>query len=130
MKTCAQLWNLHNKVMVSRWSLDKSVPIWKNIKPFLMIHEQNIFCITLDFTEQNHKSWTPTHGHTRVCCLAKSYTHQLCMNTGCHLKDLPRMMAYGKRDSNEFVLSAHPNDNDKCLYIYIYIYIYVCMFKY
>ena len=34
--------------------------------------------------------WTPTHGHTSVGHLAKTYIRQLCMDTGCCLEDLPR----------------------------------------
>ena len=37
--------------------------------------------------------WTHTHGHTSVGRPAKTYIHQLCADTGCHLEDLPREMA-------------------------------------
>ena len=36
--------------------------------------------------------WTPTRGHTSVHWPAKTCTHQLCMDIGCHLEDLPRAM--------------------------------------
>ena len=36
--------------------------------------------------------WTPTYGHAHIDRPAKTYVHQLCMNTGCVLEDLPRTM--------------------------------------
>ena len=35
---------------------------------------------------------TSTHGHTSVGQLAKSYIHCLCVDTGCRLEDLSRIM--------------------------------------
>ena len=32
--------------------------------------------------------WTPTHGHANVGSPAKIYLYQLCVDTGCSLKDL------------------------------------------
>ena len=29
--------------------------------------------------------WTLTHGHTSDCCLAKTYIHQICADSGCRL---------------------------------------------
>ena len=36
--------------------------------------------------------WTPTHGHTSVGWPTRTYLHQLCVNTGCSLKELPGAM--------------------------------------
>ena len=36
--------------------------------------------------------WNPTHGCTSVDWPVKSYVYQFYANTGCILKDLPRMM--------------------------------------
>ena len=36
--------------------------------------------------------WTPTDEHTSVDQPAKTYIHQFCMDTGCHLEDLLRVM--------------------------------------
>ena len=36
--------------------------------------------------------WTPTHGRASVDWLAKTYLDQFCVDTGCRLKDLPRVM--------------------------------------
>ena len=40
--------------------------------------------------KSDYLQWTPTHGHTSVDQLAKTYIHKLCADTGCHLEDLPR----------------------------------------
>ena len=37
--------------------------------------------------------WTPTHGYPSVGRPAKTYIHQLCEDTDCHLEDLPHAMA-------------------------------------
>ena len=36
--------------------------------------------------------WTPIHGHTGVGWPAKTYIHQLCVDTGCRLEDLAVVM--------------------------------------
>ena len=46
-----------------------------------------------DILISNVLQWTPTHRHTRVGWPTKTYIHQLYADTGCHLKDLPRVMA-------------------------------------
>ena len=78
--------------------------------------------------------WTPTHGHTSVDRLVKTYICQLWANTRCSLENLPREMAYRdgcrvcvclcvkekererkrkrKRDKREPVLWAWRDDND------------------
>ena len=33
--------------------------------------------------------WTLTYGHTSVSKSAKTYIHQLCVDTGCSLENLP-----------------------------------------
>ena len=40
--------------------------------------------------------WAPMYGHTSVGWLAKTYIHQFCADTGCHLEDLKT--AVDKRD--------------------------------
>ena len=42
--------------------------------------------------EQTHKQSFPTHVHTNVSRVAKTNIHQLCVDTGCQLEDLPRVM--------------------------------------
>ena len=37
-------------------------------------------------------SWTPTYGQARFGRPARNYLHQLCVDTGCSLKDLSRAM--------------------------------------
>ena len=46
--------------------------------------------------------WIPTHGHTSVDWPSKIYIHQLCVDIGCRLVDLVRVMVdrngiFGKR---------------------------------
>ena len=36
--------------------------------------------------------WTPSHERTNVGQPTKTYIHQLCRDTRCHLEDLPRVM--------------------------------------
>ena len=36
--------------------------------------------------------WSPTHGHASVDQPARTYIHQLCVNTGCNFEDLPEAM--------------------------------------
>ena len=36
--------------------------------------------------------WTTTHGHTSDDQPTKTYIHQLSIDIGCHLEDLPRAM--------------------------------------
>ena len=62
--------------------------------------------------------WTPRHGLTSICQLAKNYIHQLCADTGCHLEDLSRAIAdrdLDKREPRKSVLSA---DLDGDIYIW------------
>ena len=51
--------------------------------------------------------WTPIHEQTIVGRPAKSYIHQLCMDTRCSLDDIPRLMAemeeWRKGESREAV---------------------------
>ena len=42
---------------------------------------------------RNVTLWTPTHGHTGINLLAKTYIHELCVDCKCHLEDLPKAMA-------------------------------------
>ena len=47
--------------------------------------------------------WTPSHGHANVDSPTKTYLQQLCMDTGCHLKDLPvviKIKSNNKRDKD------------------------------
>ena len=41
--------------------------------------------------------WTLIHGHTSVQLLAKIHIHQLGVDTGCCLEDLPKAMSNGDR---------------------------------
>ena len=41
---------------------------------------------------------------------AKTYIHQLCADTRCHLEDVPKFD--GNRESRELVLSTHFDGND------------------
>ena len=50
--------------------------------------------------------WTLTHTYNRVGLPAKSYIHQLCVDTGYHLEDLPRAM------TNRESILQHNDDND------------------
>ena len=59
-----------------------------------------------------HKNAVLTHSRP-----VKSYSHQLCADTGCHQEDFPKGMAdradgERKRESREFVLSAHHDDDE------------------
>ena len=60
--------------------------------------------------------WTPTHGHTSVGWLVKTYFHQLYENTGYHLEKLPRVMDSEK--TKEFALSVQHDDDDDDIYLY------------
>ena len=40
--------------------------------------------------------WTHSHGRGKAGWLARTYIKQLCADTGCSLKDLPRVMDDGK----------------------------------
>ena len=41
------------------------------------------------FTEHSVLLWMSSRKHTSVGCLAKTYVHQICVDTVYHLKDLP-----------------------------------------
>ena len=41
--------------------------------------------------------WTPIHGHTSFGQPAKTYIHQLCVDTGYNLEHLPGVMGDGNR---------------------------------
>ena len=45
-----------------------------------------------DELPSNILPWIPTHGYTSVGQAARTYLHQLCVDTGCSLEDLPRVM--------------------------------------
>ena len=63
--------------------------------------------------------WTPSHGCSSVGWPARTYLHQLCVDTGFSLKDLPRAM--DDRDGwRERVREIHAI-NVMINYIYIYI---------
>ena len=74
--------------------------------------------------------WSPINGCTSIGCPARIYIHQLCVDTGWNLEDLPGMMGDrnglaigmdGKRESGNSLLSAW-------WYIYIYIVIWFAIF--
>ena len=46
-----------------------------------------------DKLKSNLLQWTSTYGHTSIGQLAKICIHPLCVDTGCHLEDLPGVMA-------------------------------------
>ena len=71
----------------------------------------------LDQQEQTQK-------HTSVCWSAKTYIHQLCVDTGCNVKDLPRATTSWDRwwESRKSVLSAQLDynpENSNCLYTHV-----------
>ena len=47
---------------------------------------------TSSYLRSNVLQWIPTHGYTSVSQLAKTYIPQLCADTECYLKHLPRAM--------------------------------------
>ena len=47
-----------------------------------------------------------------VLTTSKINIHQLCVDTGCHLDDFQRVMANGERESREFMLLTHFDDDD------------------
>ena len=57
--------------------------------------------------------WTPTHGCTSIGWLARTYLHQLCVDTGCSLEDLPGVMddRDGWRESGKSILLAWLDDD-------------------
>ena len=55
--------------------------------------------------------WTPTYGLTTVGQEAKTYIHQFCAETGCHLVYLPIGMDC-LRESKKSVLSAYHGDDE------------------
>ena len=69
--------------------------------------------------------WTPTHGHINVGQAAKTYIHQLCMDTGCHQENRLRSMAKrmdSERESRESMQTNHHHYYDNCVYIIIHNY--------
>ena len=57
--------------------------------------------------------WTPKHGHISVGWPAKTYIHQLCMDSGSRLENLQSVnMTDGKREPSESMLSACFDEND------------------
>ena len=88
----------------------------------------------------NVLQWTTSHEHTSVGRPVKTYFHQLCAGSGCHLEDLTWMMAdrnwyrererERKRESqgnpcyhHDWVMMMTNPYNKKIAHIYIYIYI-------
>ena len=72
--------------------------------------------------------WTPNHGHINVGQQAKTSIYQLCVDTGCHLKELSSKVVnrgvWGERErerQGDSLLSVRFDE----WYIYIYIYIYI-----
>ena len=70
---------------------------------------------------------TPAQGHPSVGWLAKTYLHQLCVDTGCSLEDLPGAMDDRDRESGTL---CYLHNLMMMIYIYIYIYICVCVYVY
>ena len=59
--------------------------------------------------------WTTTHRHTNVGRLVRTFNHQLCVDTGSRLEDLPRAITervIRERESKESVMSACLLDDD------------------
>ena len=60
--------------------------------------------------------WTSTLGHTSVGWPAKTYIHQLCVDSRCRLEDLPRAMTdrdwWRDREAKKYVLSVRLDDDD------------------
>ena len=67
------------------------LPILKNTK-----RRQTSFAGHCWWSRQTHNQRTSKHGHTSIGWPAKIYIHQLCVDTGYHLEDLPIGMN-GKR---------------------------------
>ena len=54
--------------------------------------------------------WTPKHESSSVCWLANTYIHQLCVDTGCRLEELPRAVADRERErerEREYKRNSH-----------------------
>ena len=63
---------------------------------------------------QSHKWYSHTQWLTNISQLAKTYIHQLCIDTGCCLEDRPRAMVSwnGWQESSESMPSTHFYDDD------------------
>ena len=88
-------------------SISKSINEWweKDTGYYLRSKEELISNILL---------WTPTYGHMSVGQPTKTYIHQFCTDTWCHLEDLPDVMAdrdrWQKKKFKESVLTARHNN--------------------
>ena len=59
-------------------------------------------------------NFASTRGNTSVGQQAKNYIHQHCVDTGCHLENLPRATGIDgerERESRESLVSAGLNDD-------------------
>ena len=53
-----------------------------------------------------------THGHTNIGWTVKIYIYQLCVDTVCHLEDLPNVKVNRDGESKESILSTYLDDDD------------------
>ena len=76
----------------------KAVPYKTAAVQPLTSHLTNHWCkMSRELLEKQRQTnillWTQIHGHINMGWPAKTYIHQLCADTRCHLDNLPREMA-------------------------------------
>ena len=74
-----------------------------------------------DGEAQTHKGQFPMDSYTQMHQFLLTYIHQLCLNTGCYLEDLPSAMT--DMETKESMLSACPDDDDSYLNNYLFLFI-------
>ena len=71
--------------------------------------------------------WTPTHGRASVGQPARTYLHQLCVDTRCNLENLPVIIDDRDGEREKSVLSVQLDDDDDddddiCIHHSVYFY--------
>ena len=87
--------------------------LYGHLPPILKPHPNRTYkiCRTLLEKQGRTRTWlSPIHGPASVGWLARTYSHQLCADTGCRLEDLPGAMddrdGWRDREPGKSLLSA------------------------
>ena len=100
----------------ARWELHEVSPLQHILQTIQVILAKNVgHCKrSKDELISDDLLWTPTLGYSTICQTAKPYIHQLCVDTGCYLEELPRSITHRnryKKQPKDFVLSASLDDD-------------------
>ena len=65
-----------------------------------------------DELKSNVLLWTSSHGRAKARRPVRTYIHQLCVDTGCSLEDLPKAMNEREGSGISVLMARYDNDDD------------------